>query len=69
MMEISLEDYKRLLAAAEADDMIVWCETCGAWLDRDDPATCTADDFTGCWKVATRRAEHDHLCRSYRCLQ
>jgi len=68
VIEITVSDYKRLLAAAECDDMIVWCETCKAWLDRDDPATCTADDFTGCWKVATHRAQEAHLCRSYRVI-
>lgn len=60
---IPLSDYKRLLEAAEGDDMIVKCETCGAWLDRDDP-----DDFTGCWKMATRDEKHTHLCKSYRAL-
>jgi hypothetical protein len=67
-IEIPVDDYKRLLEAAELDDMIVHCETCGAWLDRDDPATCTADDFTGCWKAATHRAKDGDLCRSYRAL-
>lgn len=65
---IPLADYKRLLLASEADDMIVRCETCGAWLDRADPATATTDDYTGCWKVATRDGRHDHLCKSYRAL-
>lgn len=68
-MEISEADYRRLLEAAEADDMIVWCEVCGAWLDRDDPAYCNADDFTGCWKAATRDSRYNHLCRSYRAIR
>lgn len=66
MVTIPLADYERLLRAAEGDDMLVICETCGAWLDRDDPATCTADDFTGCWKAAAGRSQDEHLCRSYR---
>ena len=65
---IPLADYKRLLEAAIADDMIVWCETCGAWLDREDPACASTEDFTGCWKAATRRAEDTPLCLSYRAL-
>jgi hypothetical protein len=67
-VSIPIADYRRLLEAAEADDMIAWCETCRAWLDKDDPATCMADDFTGCWKAATGRADLSHLCRSYRAL-
>lgn len=67
-IEIPIADYQRLLEAAESDDTIVWCETCRAWLDHNDPATCTADDFTGCWKAATCDAKYDHLCRSYRAL-
>ena len=63
---IPLSDYERLLEAAEADEMIVSCETCGAWLCRDEEACCSADDFTGCWKAATHDAKFDHLCRSYR---
>jgi hypothetical protein len=59
-------DYQRLLLAAEADGMIVRCEVCGAWLDRDDPACAVLDDFTGCWKAATLDPANDHLCRSYR---
>lgn len=65
-VEIPKADYDRLLQAAEADDMVVYCETCGAWLDRDDEATATTDDYTGCWKIATGRNEDEHLCRSYR---
>lgn len=64
-----LDDYKRLLLASEGDDMIVKCETCGAWLDRDDPATAVTEDFTGCWKAATRDGDHDHLCKSYRAIE
>lgn len=59
-------DYERLVQAAEADDMIAFCETCGAWIDRNDPAYCTSDDFTGCWKAATLDSKYDYLCRSYR---
>ena len=63
---IPLADYNRLVACAESDDMIVWCETCGAWLDRDEDACANAQDFTGCWKAATRDSKYDHLCKSYR---
>lgn len=62
---IPLADYERLLAAADGDDMIVTCDTCGAWLDRDDPCVATTDDFTGCWKAATG-GQHDNGCRAYR---
>ena len=63
---IPLADYNRLLECAEMDDMIVWCETCGAWIDRNDDACATSDDFNGCWKAATCDSKYDHLCRSYR---
>jgi hypothetical protein len=66
---LPLADYKRLLEAAESDDTLDWCEVCGAWLDIEDPARCTAEDFRGCWKVATRRKQDEHLCRSYRGLK
>jgi hypothetical protein len=63
---IPLADYKRLLELTDYDDMIVTCDVCGAWLDRDDPACATIDDFTGCWKVASDRPKDQALCRSYR---
>jgi len=63
---IPLADYEQLIALAESDDMFVECEVCGAWLHREDPATCSADDFIGCWKVATGRPKEAALCRSYR---
>lgn len=63
---IPIEDYRRLLDASEADDTIVRCETCSAWLDHEEAAI--TDDFTGCWKAATGRSEYDHLCKSYRAL-
>jgi hypothetical protein len=63
---IPLADYERLLVAAEMDDMIVWCETCGAWMDRDDEVCAPVQDFTGCWKAATHDSKYDHLCKSYR---
>lgn len=59
-------DYERLLYAMQNDPDVVWCEVCGAWLDINDEARATADDFTGCWKAATHDSKHDHLCRSYR---
>jgi hypothetical protein len=66
---IPCADYRRLLQAAESDDSLIWCEVCGAWLERDDPACCTADDFSGCWKAATHRPQDDHLCRSHRAIK
>lgn len=68
MIAIPRADYDRLLMAAESDDMIVRCETCGAWLDRDDPACAPTEDYAGCWKVAGAREQDEHLCRSYRAL-
>lgn len=61
-------DYLRLFESAldGHDDMLVICETCGAWLDRNDPATATTDDYTGCWKMATGQERYTHLCRSDR---
>ena len=59
---LSDEDYQRLLLAAEADDMIVWCERCGAWLDRDDPRTATSEDIEGCWFSVTLLEEHKNTC-------
>lgn len=59
-------EYERLLEAAEHDEMIVICEVCGAWMDINEPACATTDDFTGCWKVATRREQDSHLCVSHR---
>lgn len=63
---IPLADYKRLLECAEADPDIVWCETCGAWLDINDPARATTEDYVGCWKVATGREQDEANCKSYR---
>lgn len=64
LVVLSADDYDRLLMAAEADDMIEWCETCGAWIDRDDEACAHTEDFIGCWKAATHT--DTELCRSYR---
>lgn len=65
MITVPLADYERLLEASDADDMLVNCDVCGAWLDRADTWTATTDDFTGCWKAATggMRAEE---CKAYR---
>lgn len=59
---LSDEDYLRLLSAAETDDMIVWCERCGAWLDRDDPRAATVGDVEGCWFSCTLLDEHKSTC-------
>lgn len=66
---IPLEDYKRLLESAENDDLIEWCETCGAWIDVRDEARATTEDFKGCWKAATSDSKYDGLCRSYRAVE
>ena len=66
MVTIPLADYDQLIASSEADDMIVRCETCGAWLHRDEEACASVQDFTGCWKAATHDSKYDHLCKSYR---
>ncbi len=62
VIAISEKDYARLLEAAGLDDMIVWCERCGAWLERDDHRVATTDDFTGCWFAATLRDEDRPTC-------
>jgi hypothetical protein len=66
---IPVADYRRLLEAAEADDMIVTCEVCGAWLDRADPTTATTDDFVACWKAATCDPRYATECKSYRAIE
>lgn len=68
MVQISVraDDLDSMLKAMEADGNLVWCETCGAWLDYDDEALASTEDFTGCWKVATGDSRWDHLCRSHR---
>ena len=63
---ITASDYARLLEAAELDDMIIRCEGCGAWLDRDDPATCTAADVSGCWAYATGAEKDAEICKRHR---
>lgn len=65
---IPLSDYKRLLESAESDEMIVWCEVCGAWLDLNEPARATVDDFSGCWKVASDLPRDQAICKSYRAI-
>ena len=66
LIVLSAEDYERLLEAAEADDMLIWCETCGAWIDRNDEAAAHIEDFHGRWKAATGNPRWGHLCRSHR---
>lgn len=66
-MLLTNAEYRRLLAAAECDDMLIWCEVCGAWLDRNDPAAASTEDFTGCWKAATvDNPRYANECRSWR---
>lgn len=52
-VRLSMDEYRRLLMATECDDMIVRCDGCGAWIDRDEPAYCPVDDVSGCWEYAT----------------
>jgi hypothetical protein len=66
MFTLPLADYELLISHAQTSDMIVECEVCGAWLDRDEEAYASTEDFTGCWKAATRDGKWDHLCKSYR---
>lgn len=61
-------DYLRLLMAAEMDDTIHWCQTCGAWLADDDPALIVADDYTGCMKAGCEQRDTGDNCRSYRAM-
>lgn len=63
---VMMEDYETLLEHAKISENIVECETCGAWLDRNDPAVATTDDYTGCWKVAAGQPDNGNNCRSYR---
>lgn len=69
MVSIPLSDYQRLIEAAECDDNLTWCETCGAWLDMDDPARASTDDYKGCWKIAADEEDNGNNCRSYRAFQ
>ena len=62
---VPVADYDRLLLAAEADDTLRYCESCGAWMDIQDPYLCSTDDFTGCWKAAAGQ-KYERECRSYR---
>lgn len=63
MVTIPAADYRRLIEASEGDDMIVRCQTCGAWLTRDEAAP--VEDYIGCWKVAVEGGD-ESTCRSYR---
>lgn len=68
-MEIAVRaaDLRSMLNAMEADETLHWCETCGAWIEIDNPALATAEDFTGCWKIATvGHPDWNHLCVSWR---
>jgi hypothetical protein len=65
---IPRDDYARMLEIVLSHDDIDKCETCGAWLDVNDPARASTGDYIGCWKVASDRKDCDHLCRSYRAL-
>lgn len=59
---LSDKDYKRLLLASEGDDMIIRCDHCGAWSDRDDPKSATSDDVSGCWYYTTADQKYASEC-------
>ena len=65
-VKISVEDYQRMRASIEYDPNMVNCDTCGAWLHRDEAACATTDDYTGCWKMATGDSRDDNECKSRR---
>ena len=66
---ITEADYRRLLEAAECDDAIRWCFSCGAWLDHDDPAFTRGGDEEGCVYAMTWDESDKHLCRRDRALK
>lgn len=61
-------DYQTLVEHAKISENIIECETCGAWLTRDDEATASTEDYHGCWKVAAGEDDNGKNCRSYRAL-
>lgn len=65
-ISLPIEDYERLLEAAECDDMIRTCDICGAWIDMDDPAFIRGEDYQGCVYYCTGLERDKKLCRRYR---
>lgn len=61
-------EYKRLLEAAECDDMIGWCESCNAWIDKNDEAWIQTDDYRGCVYAGSLDERYRQLCRRSRAL-
>jgi hypothetical protein len=55
VITITMDEYKRLLESTELDDMIVRCEKCGAWIDKDEPAYFGTDgeEVVGCCRYVT----------------
>lgn len=66
---LPIADYKRLLAAAELDDDIGWCERCKAWLDKNDEAWVDNGDYQGCVSAGTQDRRFNHLCRRWRAIE
>lgn len=63
---LTSDEYRRLLAASELDDMIARCDQCGAWMDKDEPAYFASDeDFVSCCKYATGKG----ACVSHRAIR
>lgn len=60
---IRSRDYLRLLQAAGGDDMLMYCENCSAWIDREDPAAARIEDVSMCWAAATCREKDKPMCR------
>lgn len=66
---IPMSDYKRLVEAAQLDDVLDWCENCGAWLDMEVDATCSDDGVTVCMAAGTGRKRDKDTCKSYRSIK
>ena len=64
---VPIDMLRSMLDAMEACGHLHWCETCGAWMDEADEALARAEDFIGCWKIATGdHAQWGNSCRSER---
>ena len=66
---LSATDYQRLLLAAQSDDMIGWCDQCGAWMCRDDPTWVDTEDWRGCMWSATGEERYRGDCRMSRIVR
>lgn len=68
LLAVPAADFLRLIEAAESDELFHWCEICKAWIEHDDAALASTEDFEGCWFRATDRPRDSDLCRQYRGL-